>query len=61
MKEKVGREDIFKLTIENKTFDKTRNENGVREANFTRLKNLSTIQHSDRPHLDTQKTTSKYS
>jgi endonuclease/exonuclease/phosphatase family metal-dependent hydrolase len=31
---KVGREDIFKLTIENESLHKTSNDNGVRLVNF---------------------------
>jgi hypothetical protein len=32
--EKVGREDIFKLTIENESSHENSNDNGVRVVNF---------------------------
>jgi hypothetical protein len=37
---KVGREDIFKLTIENKNLHETNNDNGIRAVNFTTSKYL---------------------
>jgi exonuclease III len=37
---KVGREDIFKLTIGNESLHKTSNDNGVRGVNFATSKNL---------------------
>jgi hypothetical protein len=37
---KVGREDIFKLTIGNESFHETSNDNGVRVVNFATSKNL---------------------
>jgi hypothetical protein len=38
---KVGREDIFKLTIGNESSHKISNDNGVRVVNFATSKNLS--------------------
>jgi hypothetical protein len=46
---KVGKEDIFKPTIGNKTLHETSNDNGVRVVNFATSKNLtvkSTMSHS---------------
>jgi exonuclease III len=43
---KVGREDIFKPTIGNYSLHEVSNDNGVRIANFTTLKNLSRAQVS---------------
>jgi hypothetical protein len=46
---KLGREDIFKLTIGNESLHETSNDNGVRLVNFATSKNLvvkSTMQHS---------------
>jgi hypothetical protein len=37
---KVGREDIFKLTIENKSSHEIGNDNGVRVVNFATYKNF---------------------
>jgi hypothetical protein len=37
---KVGREDIFKPTIENGSLHETSNDNGVRIVNFATSKNL---------------------
>jgi hypothetical protein len=37
---KVGREDIFKLTIGNESLQKISNDNGVRLVTFTKSKNL---------------------
>jgi exonuclease III len=38
---KVGREDIFKLTIGNESLHETSNDNGVREVNSATSKNLA--------------------
>jgi hypothetical protein len=38
---KVGREDIFKLTILNQSLHEISNENGVRLVNFATSKNLT--------------------
>jgi hypothetical protein len=35
LKAKAGREDIFELTIGNKSLHETRNDNEVRAVNFT--------------------------
>jgi len=50
---KVGREDIFKQTIWNKTLREISNDNGVREVNLATSKksscqeyNVLTLQHS---------------
>jgi hypothetical protein len=37
---KIGREDIFKTTIENESLHEINNDNGVRLINFTTSKNL---------------------
>jgi hypothetical protein len=37
---KVGREDIFKLTIGNESLHEISNDNGVRVINFATSKNL---------------------
>jgi hypothetical protein len=37
---KVGREDIFKPTIENESLHQDNNDNGVRIINFATSKNL---------------------
>jgi hypothetical protein len=37
---KVGKEDIFKLTIGNESLHKISNDNGVRLVNFATSKNL---------------------
>ena len=39
-KEKVGRENIFKLTIGNESLHDVSNDNGVRIVNFATSKNL---------------------
>jgi hypothetical protein len=36
----VGREDIFKLTVENESLHEISNDNGVRLVNFATSKNL---------------------
>jgi hypothetical protein len=38
---KVGREDIFRPTIENESSHRISNDNAVRVVNFTILKNLT--------------------
>jgi hypothetical protein len=38
---KIGREDIFKLTIGNENLYEISNDNGVRVVNFATSKNLS--------------------
>jgi hypothetical protein len=47
---KVGREDIFKPTIENGSSHDVSNENTVRVVNFATSKNLSRVQW---PHIAT--------
>jgi hypothetical protein len=37
---KVGREDIFKLTIGNESLHEISNDNGIRVVNFATSKNL---------------------
>jgi hypothetical protein len=39
--DKIGREDIFKMTVENESLHKISSDNGVREVNFTTSKNLT--------------------
>jgi len=39
-KEKVGRDNSFKLTIGNESLHEDSNDNGVRTVNFTTSKNL---------------------
>jgi hypothetical protein len=41
----VGREDIFKPTIRNKSPHKVSNDNGVRDINFATSKNLCQKYH----------------
>jgi hypothetical protein len=43
---KVGREDIFKLTVGNESLHKISNGNGVRVVNFATSKNLTKVQYS---------------
>jgi hypothetical protein len=43
--EKVGREDTFKLTIENEYLNETSNNNGVRVVNFATSK-YTTVEKS---------------
>jgi hypothetical protein len=42
---KVGREHIFKPTIENESLQEISNDNGVRAANFATSKNLCEKSH----------------
>jgi hypothetical protein len=42
---KVGREDIFKLTIRNESSHQISNDNGVTEVNFATSKNLRCQKH----------------
>jgi hypothetical protein len=51
---KVGREDIFKLTIENESLHEISNDNGVRVVNFATSKN-HTVQSTIFPHHDIHK------
>jgi hypothetical protein len=46
---KVGREDVFKLTIGNESLHEISNNNGVRVVNFTTSKNL-TVKSTIFPH-----------
>jgi hypothetical protein len=46
---KVGREDIFKLTIGNESLHEISNDNGVRVVNFATSKNL-TVKSTMFPH-----------
>jgi hypothetical protein len=46
---KVGREDIFKPTIENESLHATSNDNGVRVVNFAKSKN-HTVKSTMLPH-----------
>jgi endonuclease/exonuclease/phosphatase family metal-dependent hydrolase len=52
---KVGREDIFKQIIGNKSLHEASNDNGVRVVNFATSKNL--IVKSTFPHCDIHKHT----
>jgi hypothetical protein len=53
---KVGREDIFKLTIGNKSLHEISNNNGVRAVNFATSKNL-TFKSTMFPHSNINKYT----
>jgi hypothetical protein len=53
---KVGREDIFKLTIGNESLHKISNDNGVRVINFATTKNL-TVKSTVFPYRNIQKYT----
>jgi hypothetical protein len=46
---KIGREGIFKPAIGNESLHKISNDNGVRIANFAKLKNL-TVKTTISPH-----------
>jgi hypothetical protein len=46
---KVGREDIFKLTIGNEILHESSNDNGVRVVNFATSKNLR-VKSTKFPH-----------
>jgi hypothetical protein len=53
---KVGREDIFKPTIANKSLHEISNDNGVRLVNFATSKNL-TLKSAMFPHRNIHKYT----
>jgi hypothetical protein len=53
---KVGREDIFKLTIGNESLHEISNDNGVRLVNFATSKNL-TVKSTMSPHRNIHKYT----
>jgi ankyrin repeat protein len=53
---KVGREDIFKLTIRNENLHDISNDNGVRLVNFVTSKNL-TVKSMMFPHCAVHKYT----
>jgi exonuclease III len=53
---KVGREDIFKLTIGNERLHETGNDNGVRVVNFASSKNL-VVKSTMLPHRKIHKYT----
>jgi hypothetical protein len=53
---KVGREDIFKPTIENETLHEINNYNGVREVNYATSKNL-VVKSTMFPHRNIHKYT----
>jgi hypothetical protein len=55
---KVGREDIFKLTIGNESLHKISNDNGVRLGNFATSKKLM-VKSMMFPHHNTNKFTWK--
>jgi exonuclease III len=54
---KVGREDIFKLTIGNENLHELSNENGVRLVNFATSKNLRVVKNTMFPHRNIYKYT----
>jgi len=54
--EKVGRENIFKLTIGNESLHKVSNDNGVRIVNFATSKNL-VVKSTVFPHRNIHKYT----
>jgi hypothetical protein len=53
---KVGREDIFKLTVGNESLHEISNDNGVRLVNFATSKNL-TVKSTKFPHFNVHKYT----
>jgi hypothetical protein len=53
---KVGREDIFKLTIGNESLHETNNDNGIRVVNFATLKYL-VVKSATFPHRKIHKYT----
>jgi endonuclease/exonuclease/phosphatase family metal-dependent hydrolase len=53
---KVGREDIFKLTVRNESSHKISNDNGVRVVNFATSKNL-VVKSTMFPHRSIHKYT----
>jgi hypothetical protein len=53
---KVGREDIFKMTIGNKSLHEINSDNGIRVVNFATSKNL-TVRSTMFPHRNIHKYT----
>jgi hypothetical protein len=53
---KVGRKDIFKLTIGNESFHQISDDNGVRLVNFATSKNLR-VKSTMFPHSNIHKCT----
>ena len=53
---KVGRENIFKPTIENESLHQVNNDNGVRTVKFATSKNL-VVKSTMFPHRDIHKHT----
>jgi hypothetical protein len=53
---RVGREDIFKQTIRNKSLHKISNDNGIRVVNFVTSKNLR-VKSTMFPHRNINKYT----
>ena len=53
---KVGRENIFKLTIGNESLYRDNNDNGIRIVNFAKSKNL-VVKSTMFPHRDIHKHT----
>jgi hypothetical protein len=53
---KVGREDIFKLTIGNESLHEINNDNGVRVVDFATFKNLI-VKSTMLPHSNINKFT----
>jgi hypothetical protein len=53
---KVGRENVFKLTIENEGLHEISNDNGVRVVNFVISKNL-VVKNTVFPHCNIHKYT----
>jgi exonuclease III len=53
---KVGREDIFKMTVGNESLHETNNDNGVRVVNFATSKNL-VVKSTMLPHRKIHKYT----
>jgi hypothetical protein len=56
---KVGREDIFKLTIGNESLHEISNDNGVRLVNFATSKNLR-VKSTMFPHHNIHKYTQRF-
>jgi hypothetical protein len=56
---KVGKEDIFKLTIRNESLHELSNDNGVRLVNFATSKNLR-VKSTMFPHCSIHKYTWTY-
>jgi hypothetical protein len=53
---KVGREDIFKQTIENENLHEISSDNEIRVVNFAKFKNL-TVKNTKFPHRNIYKFT----